>query len=127
MNPLLLKVIAVLVLVAVGFGAGWRTKGAFIAERDLATLEAKNEMINTFHSMEGNVAKVVEDKLANLSANQKVIEHEKTTIVERPIYNSECLDQDGVVLVNRARENGHTTRHDSGKLDGARESPAAGG
>jgi hypothetical protein len=102
--PMWVKAIAMLVLVAVGFGAGWRTKGAFVAERDLATLEARNEMVNTFRSLEGEVSKTVEAKLAGLRANERVIEHEKIKLVDRPVYNSECLDADGVALIERARK-----------------------
>ena len=104
--PMWVKGLAVLVLVAVGFGAGWLTKAAFVAERDLATLEAKNEMANVFRSMEGAVAKTVEDKLASLRANERVIEHEKIKVVENPVYRNICLDASGLSLVDQARLGG---------------------
>lgn len=103
MSPLALKSIAALIALAIAFGAGWRVKGAFVAERDLAILEAKKELINAYQQQEAGKAKVLEDKLAELRANERVIEREKLKIIDRPVYSNVCLDADGLRLIEAAR------------------------
>lgn len=106
MNPLMLKAIAVLVVLLMAFAAGWRTKGAFVAEAELAAQEARVEMIATVRAEEGRVAALVEDRLKELRANERVIEKEKLKIVERPVYSNQCIDADGVQLINKAARGG---------------------
>lgn len=101
---------------AASFAAGWRVKGAFVAERDLANIEAKNEMVNVFRSMEGGIAKTVEDKLSSLKTNERVIEREKLKIVDRPVYLNNCLDADGLRLVERARKGTSDTANPAGEV-----------
>jgi len=45
----------------------------------------------------------VDKKLGELRANEKTIEREKVKIIDRPVYNNQCLDDDGVSLINQAR------------------------
>lgn len=97
------RIIAALLLTALIFGAGWRVRGAFEAERALAIAEAKTEMINTYRAAEAGKAGILEEKLASLRANERTIEREKLQIIDRPVYRNECLDADGLQLVERAR------------------------
>lgn len=109
MNPLTLKsqliilgVTVLLTAMASGY-AGWRVKGAFVAERDLAIVEAKKEFTDAFRENEQNVAGILEDKFSQLRANEKVINNEILKIIDRPVYLNECLDADGLSLIERAR------------------------
>lgn len=106
-----IKIIAALLFAAVCFGAGWRVKAAFVAERDLAVVEAKQEFIDAYRKEEGKSAALFEDKLKELKANEKTIEYERIKIVDRPVYRNECLDDDGLHLIEGARTGGA----DSGK------------
>lgn len=107
MNPLLIKIIVGAVALALSFGAGWRTKAAFVAERDLAIVEAKNEFISSYRVAESEFADALEKKLASLKANEKVINNEIVKIVDRPVYLNNCLDTDGLKLIEQARKGYH--------------------
>lgn len=103
MLPIQFKVLIGVLLIIGSFATGWSVKGAYVAKEELAITEAKNELINTFRAMEGNVAGVVEDKLASLKANERVINNEIVKIVNRDVYRNECIDADGLQLIERAR------------------------
>lgn len=103
MIPVQAKIIAAVIVVFVSFIAGWQVKGAFVAKRDLAILEAKNEFIKAYQEGEAHTASIVENKLQELKANEKIIERERVKIVDRPVYSNECLDADGLQLIERAR------------------------
>lgn len=95
--------IVVAIVVIVSFIAGWQVKGAFVAKRDLAIAEAKAEFIKAYQTAEADKASILETKLQELKANEKVIERERIKIVDRPVYSNECLDADGLQLIERAR------------------------
>lgn len=97
------KQIAFAVILVVTFIAGWQVKGAFVAKRDLAILEAKNEFIKAYQEGEAHTASIVESRLQELKANERVIERERIKLVDRPVYSNECLDADGLLLIERAR------------------------
>lgn len=97
------KLIVMLCLIALAFGAGWRTKAAFVAERDLAVAEAKQQFLDAYQNAESGKAKLLEDKLADLRANERTIEREKLKIIDRPVYLNTCLDADGLRLIESAR------------------------
>lgn len=103
MIPVQAKIIAVVIVVLVSFIAGWQVKGAFVAKRDLAILEAKNEFIKAYQEGEAHTASIVEKRLQELKANERVIERERIKLVDRPVYSNECLDADGLLLIERAR------------------------
>lgn len=103
MNPLALKAIAVALVLIVSFAAGWRTKGAFVAEAELEAQQARVEMISLIRAEEGRVAQVVEDRLAKLRANERIIERDKIQVIKDPVYLNECLSSDGLRLIERAR------------------------
>lgn len=101
--PWQLKLGAGVLLAVLCFAAGWRVKAAFVAERDLAVTEAKQEFIDAYRAEESKSAALFENKLSELKANEKVIEHERIKIVDRPVYHNECLDADGLQLIESAR------------------------
>lgn len=103
MNPLAIRIIAVLVIFAAGLGAGWRIKAAFVAERDLAIKEASDQFQTDYRNYESEQARILEDTLKRLKANERVIEKERVRIVENPVYKQECFDKQGVDLVEKAR------------------------
>jgi len=106
MNPLVIRLLAVIAFAVVCFSLGWRTKGAFVAEAELAAQEARVEMINAVRAEEGRVAAVVEERLKELRANERTIEREKLKIIDRPVYSQHCLDASGVQLINKAARGG---------------------
>ena len=103
MIPVQAKIIAAVVVIIGAFIAGWQVKGAFVAKRDLAIIEAKNEFIKAYQEAEAHTASIVETRLQELKANERVIERERIKIIDRPVYSNECLDADGLLLIERAR------------------------
>lgn len=103
MIPLKVKLILAAIVVVGAFIAGWQVKSAFVAKRDLAIMEAKKEFIDAYKQAEGNRALAFENKLQELRANERIIERERLKIIDRPVYNNECLDDDGLQLIERAR------------------------
>lgn len=119
MNPLLIKVLAVVAVVAVSFGAGWRVKAAFVAERDLAVVEAKTAFLDAYRDAESGKAEILEKKLSSLRANERVINNEILKVVDRPVYLNECLDADGLRLIERARAGKADTAEPAAAMSGA--------
>lgn len=101
--PIQIKLLLAAIVIIGSFSTGWSVKGAFVAKEQLAITEAKNEFINTIRSMEGSIAGVVENKLADLKANERVINNEIVKIVNRDVYRNVCLDADGLQVIERAR------------------------
>jgi hypothetical protein len=116
MNNLGVKLFIALLCAGLIFGAGWRVKGAFIAERDLAIAEAKEEFITVYKDAEKGKADLLEKKLGELKANEKTIIREREKIVDRPVYRNECIDADGVRLIESARNGEANTVKSTGEV-----------
>lgn len=101
--PLWGKLVAVCFVLITAFGAGWKVKSWQADSETLAIENAKTEMINAYRDAERKSARVLEDKLGELKANEKVIEREKLKIIDRPVYLNNCLDSDGLSLIEQAR------------------------
>lgn len=72
------------------------------AERQKALAEyAKSlEKYLTEQNRLDRVAQQFETRIAELSANERVIEREKLRIINRDVYRNVCLDADGLRLIN---------------------------
>ena len=105
--------VAVLLL---AFLAGWQINGWRLAAEKAAAEEARQAMIDAFREEEAKIAAVFEKRLKELRANEKVIERERVQVVDRPVYSNECLDNDGVQLVERARKGQSDTSKSSGEV-----------
>lgn len=101
-------------IIAASFTAGWVIKGAFDDSEALAIEKARVAMIDQLREDEAHIANILERKLSELRANEKTIERERLKIIDRPVYSNECLDADGVRLVDKAR----TSKTDPGKSTG---------
>ena len=114
------QLLILLAAVLIAFGAGWRVKAAFVAEHDLAVMEARDAMIAEYRMNEAGKAKILEDKLASLRANERTIEREKIKIIDRPVYHNECIDADGVRLIEAARTGKSGTTESPGDVSGVK-------
>lgn len=109
--------VAVLII---AFAAGWKVNGWRLAAEKSAAEEARQAMIDAFKEEEAKSAAVLEKRLKELRANEKVIERERIKLVDRPVYSNECLDSDGVQLVERARTGKTNPSKPAGKVPGAK-------
>lgn len=102
------------------FFAGWKVNGwryeAQIAEAE----KARQAMIDAYREEEAKSAALLEKRLKELRANEKVIERERIKLVDRPVYSNECLDDDGLQLVERARTGKTDASKPSGEVSGAK-------
>jgi carboxylesterase type B len=90
-------------IVIVSFTAGWVIKGAFDDSAELAAQKAREALIKELRDNEAHIANILERKLQELKANEKTIIRERTKLVDRPVYHNNCMDADGVQLVEQAR------------------------
>lgn len=103
MSPLLVKLLAGIAFTIAIFTTGWQVKGAFVAKEQLGIEKAKDEFVEAYRELEGVQSALLENKLAEFKQNDKIIERERIKIVERPVYSNNCLDADGVSIIERAR------------------------
>lgn len=107
--------IAGLIVLLLGSGyAGWRLKSLYVAERDLAIKEVSEQFREDYQKYEAGKAAVLENTLKRLKANERIVYRETEKIIDRPVYRSECLDADGVQLIDRTR---------TGRADPAKPAP----
>lgn len=97
-----LKLAALCAAVAGIFALGWVANGWFRDSQELAEQKGAEAAIAAFEKKESAVAAAVEARLADLKANERVIEREKLKILERPVYRAQCLDADGLRLLQAA-------------------------
>lgn len=103
MIPVQAKLIAGAVVIVATFIAGWQVKSAFVSKEQLGIQLAKEAFIKEYQKGEAHTASIVENKLQELRANERIIERERVKLVDRPVYSNECLDADGLLLIERAR------------------------
>lgn len=113
------KLFVALLCAGLIFGAGWQTKGAFVAKHDLAIVEAKKEFIKAYQDAEADKATILENKLSELKTNEKTIIREREKIVDRPVYRNECIDADGLRLIESARTGKSDTIKPTDKVQSA--------
>ncbi len=97
------KVYFIAGLCLLSFLLGWKAHSWYSASIELASIKQVKQLTDEFKAHESNVASTLETKLAELKANERVIEREKIKIIDRPVYNNTCLDNDGVQLLNKQR------------------------
>lgn len=89
-----------LILLGVAFWTGWTVRGWQVKSVELAILHAAQATAATWSANETELAKTVNEKLQGLRANERIIEKRIPQIVDRPIYNVECVDHDGLRIIN---------------------------
>jgi len=97
------KLIAVAVVMAGCSLLGWSGRGWYEDSVDLAELRGAQAAIGAAMKRESEIAGKLETRLQELKANERVIERETIKIVNRPVYQSVCLDADGLRLINLSK------------------------
>lgn len=93
--------IAIAAAAAIAIG-GWTARGWYEGSKQLVATEAAMETARIAMQRESDIAKTVETKLANLQANQTVIDRGVIREIQNPIYRSVCLPDAAVRLLNAA-------------------------
>lgn len=88
-------------LAAVAFG-GWMVRGWYEDSLSLAKERATQAAFKAALEHESTVAAKVEEKLAGLRANERVIDRGVVREIVKPEYRNVCLPPDGLQLLNAA-------------------------
>lgn len=103
MNLDALKIAGVILVSTMLFYAGYSVRGAYDSKLKLAIEQAKNEFVDMYRDSEQKQADTLQAKLDELKANERVVNHEVTKIINRDVYRNTCLDTDGLQLIESAR------------------------
>ncbi|KZX61291.1 hypothetical protein A3724_16620 [Alcanivorax sp. HI0033] len=97
-------IVGLVAVVALLFG-GWTIRGWYEGNLDLLRERVTRAAIDEALESHSDVARVVEEKLSGLKANQTVIDRGVTREVIKPVYRNVCLPGAGVGLLNAAALN----------------------
>ena len=101
-TPAQIKLTAYVVAIILVFASGWTTRGWYEASKAQAAKDAKAKAEKAAQARESEIAQVVEDQLTKVNESRGVVYRETVKVVNRPVYQSDCLDAAGLSLVNQA-------------------------
>ncbi|WP_165856745.1 hypothetical protein [Marinobacter sp. JSM 1782161] len=107
-----LAIIAV-VVAAIGY-AGWMARGWFEDSKDLAAMEAQQALVAEVREGQRQISAEVEKRLANLKANERIIDRGVIREIQKPIYQRVCFEPELVRLLNSAAR-GEAPREPAGE------------
>ena len=94
--------LAVVALIAAIAAGGWVGRGWYEDSQDLAEERGAQAAIQAAMERESGIAQVVEDRLADLQANERIIDRGVIREIQNPVYRSVCLPAGGLRLLNAA-------------------------
>jgi len=106
------KLVIAIATIGGGAACGWTVRGWHEQSKDLAEIQGAKAAIDASMKRESDIAGKLEARLQELKANERVIERETVKIVNRPIYQSVCLDDDGLRIINLSKAGTGTAKHD---------------
>lgn len=89
-------------LLALCLAAGWAARGWFEDAQRLSAERATREAIDAAMARESEIAAQVEAALADLDANERIIDRGIIREIEKPVYRRVCLEPDAIRLLNHA-------------------------
>ncbi|MDQ7735532.1 hypothetical protein QT231_22765 [Halomonas sp. SpR1] len=100
MNKLTLLVSAA--ALAATFAAGWQVSQWQNESAQLTAERAAQKAIDASMQRESKIAAHVEQRLSELTANERVIDRGIIREIQKPIYQRVCLEPDAIRLLNHA-------------------------
>lgn len=92
----------VLALVAAIAAGGWVGRGWYEDSQDLAEERGAQAAIDAAMERESRIAEKVEVRLADLKANERIIDRGVIREIQNPVYRNVCLPESGRLLINAA-------------------------
>ena len=89
------------VVAAIAFG-GWLGRGWYEDSRDLAEERGAQAAIDAAMERESKIAEKVEARLADLQANERIIDRGVIREIQNPVYRNVCVPDSGLRLLNAA-------------------------
>lgn len=102
MTVSLIRLAGIVLFGIICFEAGWLTKGWQGDSQLLAVERAAQQIVDATRQRESEIAGTVEARLAELKANQTVIDRGVIREIEKPVYLRVCLEPAALVLLNAA-------------------------
>ena len=96
------RLAALALLLAATLAAGWAARGWFEDAQRLTAERATRQAIDAAMARESEIAGLVEERLAELEAGERIIDRGIIREIEKPIYRRVCLEPDAVRLLNHA-------------------------
>ena len=93
--------VALAVVAAIAFG-GWVGRGWDEDSRDLAEERGAQAAIAAAMERESKIAEKVEGRLADLQANERIIDRGVIREIQHPVYRNVCVPESGRLLINAA-------------------------
>lgn len=82
---------------------GWKGRGYYEDSHALAGLKGAQLVAEAERARENEISKTLESKLAALDERQWVVFRDRNKVVTKTVYRNQCLDDDGVRLINAAK------------------------
>ena len=89
------------VVAAIAFG-GWLGRGWYEDSRDLAEERGAQAAIDAAMERESKIAEKVEARLADLQANERIIDRGVIREIQNPVYRNVCVPDSGRLLIHAA-------------------------
>lgn len=89
------------VVAAIAFG-GWVGRGWYEDSQDLAEERGAQAAIDAAMARESKIAEKVETRLADLKANERIIDRGVIREIQNPVYRNVCVPAGGLRLLNAA-------------------------
>lgn len=103
--PVTTKLVGVAVLLSSCVAVGWQVRGWYEDSERLAVKEMADEMIRRSRLREADIAAAVNNALSSAVLKERTVVRELQPIVERPVYEVNCIDADGLDLINSLSRN----------------------
>lgn len=98
-----LNLVIAVVLAVGGFGAGWQVKSWQVDSVELAATTAANTIAKEEAKRESKIAKDVVAALNAATIKERHYYHKTHEVTKREIYSKECIDADGLLIIDGLR------------------------
>lgn len=96
------RLAALALSLAATLAAGWQARGWYEDSHRLTAERALRLAVDAAFARESEIAAGVEARLAELQANERIIDRGLIREIEKPIYRNVCLGDDAIRLLNDA-------------------------
>lgn len=100
-----IKLIIAAIAIVGSFSSGWATRGWYEDSKQLAVKEMADELIQRSRLREADIAAEVNNALSAAVLRERTVVRELQPIIERPVYEVDCIDTDGLDLINGLSRN----------------------
>ncbi|MEG3135677.1 hypothetical protein SC206_19140 [Rouxiella sp. T17] len=101
-------VLGLLILVCI-FG-GWKAHTIWDGYKSTKALEAATIVAEQNDKIQATIAKQFEDQKIVLEQNKNTVTHEVQTIVKQPIYQTVCIDQTAIDVLQKYKDESNKLR-----------------